>query len=502
MKRVFLFSIFCSVFLSSIFCFLFSSNVVFAGEAVLSLSPSSGSYAVGKSFTARVAVNSGGSPGVNAAEVALSFDKDIISITRVSKDGSIFSLWTAEPSFSNTKGTIVFGGGSPAPYTGSSGSIVSITFQALKEGKANISFTSGSVLAADGLGTDILSKMNPANYTITPSVGGLTPTPTATPKSTPIPAGSKPLAPRVTSVTHPDENKWYSNNNPEFSWDLPKDITGVSFSLDENLEADPGSLSDGIIKSKKFSGVGDGLWYFHIKFKNDYGWSRVVTRRALIDTASPRSFKIEVQRKNAWDSQPFLLFNTVDEISGISYYEIKIGSGDAFPVSVEEVKANPYQMPIQAPGKHLVSIKAFDNAGNIKETVAEIIVDVAPGQAGGFSAAKYWWMIVLAAMVFSGAASYFLIYKQKQKLKKEKELAAAQISKAKEKVDEVFKALKEEVEDQVKMADKKPKMSVSEQKVADKLKDAFDASEKYLDEEMDKMGKELKEEKKEEKEKK
>ena len=88
-----------------------------------------------------------------------------LSVVSVSK-GSIFNLWTSEPSFSNSAGTVSFGGGSPAGYTGSAGTVMTIRFKALSAGKTNVRFKSGSVLAADGLGTNVLSSMGSAAFTI------------------------------------------------------------------------------------------------------------------------------------------------------------------------------------------------------------------------------------------------------------------------------------------------------------------------------------------------
>ena len=84
-----------------------------AGNASFYLSPSTGTYAVGDTFSVTVRLNSGGE-SINAAEGELTFDPNAILVVGISKANSIFSLWTTDPTFSNSEGKIVFGG-APQP---------------------------------------------------------------------------------------------------------------------------------------------------------------------------------------------------------------------------------------------------------------------------------------------------------------------------------------------------------------------------------------------------
>jgi len=327
----------------------------------LYLSPPSGTYTVGSNFSVKVKVNSGGTP-INAAEGTLVFNPDELQVVSLSKNGSIFSLWTTEPTFSNSTGNIVFGGGSPSSFTGTSGTIITITFKAKVSASAQVGFSSGSVLAADGKGTNVLATMNGGVYTLKPTII----TPPADEEPPPSPPGGTLAAPTVSSSTHPDPDKWYSNNDPEFSWKLPSDVIGVSLLLHENPFGDPGPISDGLMESEKFEDdVEDGIWYFHIKFENKYGWGSITHRKVLIDTEPPEPFEIEVDNGgDVTNPTPILHFQTTDALSGVEYYEVKIGEGDALLITVIAIKTHPYKMPPQAPGKHTVIVKAIDVAGN------------------------------------------------------------------------------------------------------------------------------------------
>ena len=89
--------------------FLYWGNLAVAEAATLRLSPATGGYTAGSTFTVQVVINTEGA-GVNAAEGTLSFNPSELSVVSVSRGASIFNLWTQEPSFSNGAGTI------PSPF--------------------------------------------------------------------------------------------------------------------------------------------------------------------------------------------------------------------------------------------------------------------------------------------------------------------------------------------------------------------------------------------------
>lgn len=249
-----------------------------ADSASLYLSPSSGSYTVNNTFSIVVRTNTGGA-SINAAQGILVFSPDKLSVMSISKTGSIFSLWTTEPTYSNSSGTISFGGGVPSPgYTGAPGKIITITFKAKVSGTASINWSSGAVLANDGKGTNILTNMNGGKYNLKAVVSSIE-TGTASIKA--------PVKPDIVSSTHPEENKWYSDSTVEFSWEMPKNVTGVSIRFDQKSVSNPGPLSDGLFNSKTYKDVDDGIWYLHLKLRNEYGWGDIEHLRVQVDT-TPR----------------------------------------------------------------------------------------------------------------------------------------------------------------------------------------------------------------------
>jgi len=273
MRRVFLL-LFVLIF------FLITTPIAEGVASSLYLSPSSGVYTVGNTFSVVIKVNTGGL-SINAVQGALVFSPDKLSVVGISKTGSIFSLWTTEPIYSNSSGTISFGGGVPSPgYTGASGQIITITFKARTSGTVSVNWSSGAVLANDGKGTNILANMAGGNYSLKAMV--FTP-----PAESTVPSPKAPAKPDVSSSTHPEENQWYSNSFVSFSWTLPEDVTGVSIRFDQKPASDPGPLSDGLFDSKIHKDVDDGIWYLHLKLRNEYGWGPIRHFRVQIDT-SPR----------------------------------------------------------------------------------------------------------------------------------------------------------------------------------------------------------------------
>jgi hypothetical protein len=325
-----------------------------AEAATLHIAPGTGVYSAGGTFTTRVTINTAGQK-VNAAEGQLSFNPREISVVSVTRAGSIFNLWTEEPGFSNGAGTISFGGGSPTGYSGSNGTVLSVTFRAVAAGSPKVNFTNGSVLAADGLGTNVLTSMSGATYTIN--------APAENPEPEYIAPANTPAAPSVTSRTHPDPNGWYRESTAELSWSLPGDVTAVRTLLDESAGTIPTIVYDSPISSRTIEDLPQGISYFHIQFRNAEGWGRVTHYRLAVDSESPKAFVIrEAEEQDPEKPEKELLFE-VEDISPVTRYVIQIDGGEAIEYNDED-ETGRYTLPSLAPGRHTVSVEAFDSAGN------------------------------------------------------------------------------------------------------------------------------------------
>ena len=211
-----------------------------AQEASFYLSPSRGDYNIGRAFSVKVMVNTDGA-AINASQATIYFPADKLAIQNVSRSNSIFSLWVKEPSYSNSQGTIDFGGGLPSPGFTGRGEVFRINFLAKSLGQAKVYFGLEKILANNARGTNIFSSSSGGAYSINKAV--------VVPPKPKVPA-----APKISSLTHPQSTEWYQNNSPEFFWELGSDIIGVSIALNQKFFDNPGSSSIGkIIRPRNLS---------------------------------------------------------------------------------------------------------------------------------------------------------------------------------------------------------------------------------------------------------
>jgi hypothetical protein len=335
--------------------------------ASLNFSPLAATRSVGDAFSVTVYAQSV-DKALNAVSGAISFPRNILEVISISKTNSIINLWVQEPSFSNTEGIVNFEGIALNPgYTGSQGNIITINFRAKARGEANLNFSSGSILANDGLGTNILNDLGTGAFTI--QSGSQTQTVPIAQKSA---DGAISI---ITSNTHPDQKKWYSNSSPEFSWVLPPDAIEVRTLIGSSPDGIPRVSYVPPIASKKVDPLSDGIYYFSLQVRTTNGWGEVFRYRVNIDTIPPEPFTVTFPHgTKTFESQPVILFNTIDITSSVSRYDVKVGSGEPERVAAPAT-SNPYPLPPQHPGTHTVVVTATDEAGNTRSASADFTIE-------------------------------------------------------------------------------------------------------------------------------
>lgn len=147
--------------------------------ATLNISPSSGTYTLGQTFSVSFFLSSA-SQSTNAVSGSFNYSKESLEIVSVSKSGSIFNLWVQEPNYSNISGTGSFEGIILNPgFIGNSGKLITYTFRVKATGTGTVRMSATSVLANDGNGTNIFTGAGSATYNLT--------VPAETPVSVPVP---------------------------------------------------------------------------------------------------------------------------------------------------------------------------------------------------------------------------------------------------------------------------------------------------------------------------
>lgn len=372
-KNIFSYSLSWHFLKVAVFCVLsFFIAPLPARAGTIIFSPSSGNYQVGKTFTVGVYVSSA-DEAMNAAQAVVNFPKDKLEAVSISKSGSIMSLWIQEPSFSNNLGTINFEGVVLNPgFTGRSGKILSITFKAKSSGQAVLSFSNGSLLANDGQGTDILTGLGAANFNLT--LAEITPEEQAAEEQKALEAEAKTgvsAVPIINSPNVPDQNKWYSISDPRFEWPIPRGITGVSFFSDHNVRSNPGAVSDGLMSFYQYKEAPeDGVWYFHLRLRNNVGWGAAAHYRYQIDRTPPTDLAVSFPNgKESDNPAPHLTVSATDVLSGVDFYKISIDNGEPIKVT-----GNEYTVPPQGVGKHTVLVQVADKAGNESSVTEEFSI--------------------------------------------------------------------------------------------------------------------------------
>jgi len=352
---------------------LLCGSQVFA--ATISILPSSGAFAAGQTLNATIYLSSADQE-INAASGRINYTKEKLEVVSISKQGSIFNLWIKEPAASNAAGTLDFEGVVLNPgFKGQAGKIMTVIFKAKTSGIAVADFSGVSILANDGQGSNVLKGASGAEYKISAAIlvpmvaapAPAVPAVIATDKGAAIKSG-KMAAPQINSVTHPDQERWYPDRNPELIWNNSGAVSAVRLLVDKKQQESATIEYAPAIAKKQIKELEAGTWYFHLQQKANGVWGKTAYYKVNIDFDPPQLSKIDVVGGQVRvDPRPELYFTAQDSLSGIDYYQIMIDNG--LPRQTYE---NRVQTEVLAPGRHNIAVRAFDKAGNFSQLVTEI----------------------------------------------------------------------------------------------------------------------------------
>ncbi|MCD5381705.1 MAG: hypothetical protein LR017_00130 [Candidatus Pacebacteria bacterium] len=477
--------------------FLCATHTAFAAQ--LLVSPTSGAYSNGQTFTATIQVDPQGK-SVNVVEAQLAFDAARLSVVNVSKTGSVFSLWTTEPTFSNSAGTIDFGGGSPTPFNTRS-TIATVTFRVVAPGDATVSVSSASALAADGLGTDVYAGSVDATYAVSETT---TPEPEVPVASTPEPApaaeepsdaaitfGDPPRAPEAGSSVFLDPELWYATKVGAFVWELPFDVDALRLDIATSSDAEPTTEYDPPIEDFTTSDavLRDGEQYLIMQFKNQVGWGAVLHRKLRIDTMPPEAFAISVRAGNSPTAFPLLTFEANDVTSGIERYEMTIADSEAIEITPDEAKLG-YLLGELKDGTYTVRVTAYDYAGNSTESSVPVLITagwlppletVEERSVWEFFSGKNLVIIILLGIIL-----FLLIHmmlERKRHTRKEEKLRK-ETKEIQDQMEKIFSALRDEIYEQINTITKRPRLSKKEKEAVEGLHQALEVSETLIEKEI------------------
>ncbi len=335
---------------------LLCGGVLYAAN--LTLSPVSGVYISGQTVTVTVYV-SDNTQSINAVSGELMFPSNLLTVTSIKKDGSIISMWAEDPSYSNTSGKVNFEGVILGGYSGAKGKVITVNFTAKQTGQATLLFSRGSILANDGNATNVINTLGGSTLTIVAGDQHATET-TTSPSSITV----TPEAPKVVSSTHPEANTWYPNRIAKLSWVVPEDVIAIRTLINKSSVAIPTVVNGSSVKEKTIDLGDDGVYYFHIQFKNNLGWGAITHMPLKTDMKAPSRLDIQMTSvTESVNSHPTFTFTANDEASGVAYFAIKTDNNEVEKIDATGEKT-PYTSPRLSPGDHTIIVRAVDHAGN------------------------------------------------------------------------------------------------------------------------------------------
>ncbi len=347
------------IILISILAALSLPFVIFA--ATLYLTPQTQSVYQGDSLSLEIRIDSEDEK-INIVEASVRFPADLLRVSDISSGSSIINLWAQTPQ-EDSLGKISFIGGITNGFEGD-GLLARISFFAKELGQAKINFGEDSqVLLNDSLGTEAQLKVLAGSYEVTAKPKGLF---------------------VIFSESHPEQNKWQSNNVLRLYWDLINEAK-YSYLLSFDPLAEPDDIPDlpegelVWVGALEYKGLEDGIYYFSAKQKPlGEDWSEIVRFKAMIDTVPPKPFEPKIgQDSSLFEGKHFLSFTALDEASGIDYYEVKeqprmLGIAQK---GEWQKKESPCLLTDQSL-RSIIKVKAVDKAGN--ERVVEIVPPYRP----------------------------------------------------------------------------------------------------------------------------
>ena len=306
-----------------------------------------------------VTINSEGQD-INAAQAMITFPTSLLSVTSIDRVNSVFSFWLEEPTYDNSKGQIRFVGGSTSGLSGAGLRVVRVAFKVKGSGTGRLSITDGAIMASDGSGTNVYSSAKGLDIII-PTSSEFEAVKVEREKVQAEIAKQLPNKIGLEVPFYPDPTVW-NNRSASFQakWNIGPDIIAAAISIDENPTFTPLSSSEAMSGNKIFSALPDGIWYVHLRVKNNIGWSPTLHYRIAIDTTPPNPFNITSDSALITnDATPAINFISSDLGSGIDFYTISLDG-----VVATTTKNNSYLFSPLLPGVHDLIVSAIDRAGN------------------------------------------------------------------------------------------------------------------------------------------
>lgn len=340
-------------------------------ETSLLLEPGTGTYPIGETFEVEVRLDTDGED-ISAAEGAVSYNQNDLTVVTVSTEDSIFTSWLVTPTVDEDAGRISFQGLMSAgrSYRGTDGLLMTITFRAERQNTSRVWFSQGAaVVASDAVGTNVLEALRTATYTLAPRE--VTPLFQNALAAQAIAANVSSGDIEITPIPVP-KDEWFGTTTVKLSWSLPGSVTRLRADVHESPGARPTTDYVVPVSTITLDELEEGTQYFHLQFLEDDTWGEVTQFPLRIDLTPPEYVLAqEAERRDVADPRLRFAIDAADTLSGIRHFEIEI-DGDE-PV-VWEGDTDYFEPGTLEPGEHTLYVTAFDRAGNTVATSVDFRV--------------------------------------------------------------------------------------------------------------------------------
>ena len=292
--------------------------------------------------------------------------------------------------------------------------------------------------------------------------------------------------PAVVSEEFPDSDLWYSSQSGMFTWEVPDDVEVIAVELATTSDREPLETFRPPITEFTVSEaeLNEGVQYLLLQFKEGDEWTEVTARPIKIDNTAPQSFAIVLNRHETNGDWLNISFKAEDSLSGVAYYELYID--DEPPVTLSTAEAEEgYTLRDIEDQSYYVHVVAYDQAQNGTVSSLAVVGTEAVNEAIGLLLAGYSpeaLLIALLSTIILILFGYLMAERRRYAYEEERlkqELVDIQVQMTK-----IFKALRDEIYDQVRSITKKKKLSRGEQEAVDGLNKALEVSETLIDKEV------------------
>lgn len=316
-------------------------------NSTMSLSPETRIITAGSEFSVDLDLTTGGEE-INAVEASVLYDPQTVVVKDVVMDHSFCpSAFVIERTFDNDAGIasvacVVPGGISPD----SASVLATLVLEPRSVGAFSLRFASStSVLANDGLGTNVLRETTDGSYSVI--------------------SGTSSIA--LFSPTHPNSERWYNTTSVQFYWDEPEGETADEYQLHSSIVPST-EWATTTSTSVLIEAPGDGTYYFHLR---EADGSLAVPYKIQIDSMPPPppTLRASGTAIKAGEVVRLELENSDTAASKRSGFYLRINDGILLPVGDKVV------LPFPKKGVYRLTAQVFDVAENASQNSLIITVE-------------------------------------------------------------------------------------------------------------------------------